>query len=68
METELLRVWQLVSELSDQLAHNHELASSLKNQAVVLKVDQLHISFYPSRTPPTESSRTRGFKFFSPTI
>ncbi|KAJ3570622.1 hypothetical protein NP233_g4280 [Leucocoprinus birnbaumii] len=37
METELLRVWQLVSELSEQLARNQELASSLKSQAVVLK-------------------------------
>jgi hypothetical protein len=38
METELVRVWQLVSELSEQLARNQELASSLKNQAGVLKV------------------------------
>ncbi|KAF5355758.1 hypothetical protein D9756_003704 [Leucocoprinus leucothites] len=37
METELIRVWQLVSELSEQLARNQELATSLKNQAVVLK-------------------------------
>lgn len=38
METELIRVWQLVSELSEQLTRNQELATSLKNQAVVLKV------------------------------
>jgi len=38
METELIRVWQLVSELSEQLARNQELATSLKNQALVLKV------------------------------
>ncbi|KXN90095.1 hypothetical protein AN958_05100 [Leucoagaricus sp. SymC.cos] len=44
METELLRVWQLVSELSEQLARNQELATSLKNQAVVLKV--LHSTSY----------------------
>jgi len=38
METELIRVWQLVLELSEQLARNQELATSLKNQALVLKV------------------------------
>lgn len=37
METELIRVWQLVSELSEQLARNQELATSLKSQASVLK-------------------------------
>ncbi|KAF9453890.1 hypothetical protein P691DRAFT_657776 [Macrolepiota fuliginosa MF-IS2] len=47
METDLIRVWQLVSELSEQLARNQELATSLKNQAVVLKnrADQAYSGF-----------------------
>jgi hypothetical protein len=38
MDNELLRVWQLVHELSDQLAHNQKIASTLQSQAGVLKV------------------------------
>lgn len=38
MDTELLRVWQIVNELSDQLAHNQKLAGTLKSQAGLLKV------------------------------
>lgn len=46
MESELIRVWQLVSELSEQLARNQDLATSLKNQAVVLKVNVCAPSTY----------------------
>jgi hypothetical protein len=38
MDNELLRVWQLVHELSDQLAHNQKIANTLQSQAGVLKV------------------------------
>jgi hypothetical protein len=38
MENELHRFWMLFSDLSDQLSRNQELATSLKNQAVALKV------------------------------
>lgn len=38
MDSELLRVWQLVHELSDQLALNQKIANTLQSQAGVLKV------------------------------
>jgi hypothetical protein len=38
MEGELLRVWQLIHELSDQLAHNQKIANTLQSQAGALKV------------------------------
>jgi len=38
MENELMLVWQVVNELSEQLAHNQKLASALQSQAGVLKV------------------------------
>lgn len=41
MDNELLLVWQVVNELSEQLAHNQKLTSALKSQAGVLKV-KLH--------------------------
>ena len=41
MENELLLVWQVVNELSEQLAHNQKLTSALKSQAGVLKVRTL---------------------------
>lgn len=37
MDNELLLVWQVVNELSEQLSHNQKLASALKSQAGVLK-------------------------------
>jgi hypothetical protein len=41
MDNELLLVWQVVNELSEQLAHNQKLTSALKSQAGVLKVKTL---------------------------
>lgn len=38
LDNELLRVWQLVHELSEQLAHNQKVASTLQSQAGALKV------------------------------
>jgi len=38
MDSDLLRVWQLVHELSNQLAQNQEIASALQSQAGSLKV------------------------------
>lgn len=38
VETELLRVWTLISELSDQLQENREVTADLRAQAEALKV------------------------------
>jgi hypothetical protein len=38
MESELVLVWQVVSELSEQLAINEKLAYNLQTQAGELKV------------------------------
>jgi hypothetical protein len=38
MDSELLQVWQLVHELSDQLALNQKITNTLQNQAGSLKV------------------------------
>lgn len=38
METELLRVWTLISELSDQLQENRDVTADLRAQAEALKV------------------------------
>ena len=37
----LMKIWGTVQELSDQLAHNQKLASSLQAQANSLKVRSL---------------------------
>lgn len=37
-DTDMMRVWHMVQELSDQLAHNHKIVGTLKSQATVLKV------------------------------
>jgi len=44
MEGELLRVWQLVHELSDQLVHNQKIANALQSQAGALKNQAIHAS------------------------
>lgn len=38
MDNELVLVWQVVNELSEQLAHNQKLTNALKSQAGLLKV------------------------------
>jgi hypothetical protein len=38
VETELLRVWNLISELSDQLQENRDVTADLRAQAEALKV------------------------------
>ena len=38
MDGELMRVWQLVHELSEQLAHNQKLTATLQSQARALQV------------------------------
>lgn len=38
MDRELLKVWQLVHDLSEQLAHNQKITASLQNQAQSLQV------------------------------
>ncbi|KIL71654.1 hypothetical protein M378DRAFT_6361 [Amanita muscaria Koide BX008] len=43
METDLLRALQLIQELSDQIAQNHKMASSLYAQTVVVKKDQASV-------------------------
>ncbi|KIY73450.1 hypothetical protein CYLTODRAFT_387109 [Cylindrobasidium torrendii FP15055 ss-10] len=37
MDNDLLRIWQLVHDLSDQLSHNQKLTASLQQQADALK-------------------------------
>ena len=38
MENEVIRVWGLVHELSEQLAENQKIANALQSQATILKV------------------------------
>jgi hypothetical protein len=38
MDNEFLRLWQLVHELGDQLAHNQKITSALQSEAEALKV------------------------------
>ncbi len=38
MDGDLLRIWQLVHDLSEQLAHNQKLTATLQAQANSLKV------------------------------
>ena len=38
MDTDFLRAWQLIHDLSDQLAHNQKLISTLTSQAGALQV------------------------------
>ena len=38
MENEVVRVWGLVHELSEQLAENQRMANALRSQASILKV------------------------------
>ncbi|KAG5652924.1 hypothetical protein H0H81_003067 [Sphagnurus paluster] len=42
MDTEILRVWQLVHELSDQLALNQKITATLQAQAGSLKTQATH--------------------------
>lgn len=38
MENEVVRVWNLVHELSEQLAENQKIANALQSQAGLIKV------------------------------
>ncbi|KAH9065889.1 hypothetical protein EDB87DRAFT_1554865, partial [Lactarius vividus] len=40
----IFRAWQIISDISDQLAHNQKFASSLLSQAESLKVRPPHLS------------------------
>lgn len=42
METELIRAWQLLHELSEQNAHNHKMSLALHSQAGALKDEAGH--------------------------
>ncbi|KAK0500704.1 hypothetical protein EDD18DRAFT_1145496 [Armillaria luteobubalina] len=44
MDGELMRVWQLVHELSEQLAHNQKLTATLQSQARALQTQATHNS------------------------
>lgn len=46
MDSDLLRAWLLVHELSDQLAHNQKMTNALQSRAISLKV-RLHPLPYP---------------------
>lgn len=41
METDLIRVWQLINDLSEQLVHNQKLATNIQVQASELTVGLL---------------------------
>lgn len=57
MDNELLRVWQLISELSEQLAANQKITSNLLSQAGNLKVSILII--YPACNPSTNTEQNQ---------
>jgi hypothetical protein len=64
MDNELFLVWQVVNELSEQLAHNQKLTSALKSQAGVLKVKTLWLystMAYPYELKERASEATTGF-------
>ncbi|KAG7099849.1 hypothetical protein E1B28_001656 [Marasmius oreades] len=44
MDNELVRVWHLINELSDQLAHNYKITKTLQSQSSVLKNESAQIS------------------------
>lgn len=54
-----LRAWQIINEISDQLAHNQKFTSSLLSQAESVKVRVLGIvsSFHPCTPPRKGRSR-----------
>jgi len=58
-DNDLLRVWHLVLELSDQLAQNQKIADALQSQASLLKVSCPSI-FIPQYSPHT-TYRTKPF-------
>ncbi|THV06552.1 hypothetical protein K435DRAFT_743671 [Dendrothele bispora CBS 962.96] len=39
MESELFRVWHLISDLSEQIAHNHKMSKTLQQQTGMLKTE-----------------------------
>ncbi|TDL26397.1 hypothetical protein BD410DRAFT_741712 [Rickenella mellea] len=42
MDSDLLRAWQLIHELSEQLAHNQKIVAALQSQANALKGQAIH--------------------------
>lgn len=49
MENELLRMWQLINELSEQLSHNQKMTATLQSQVQLLKVWATnHFAYYCS--------------------
>jgi hypothetical protein len=40
----IFRAWQIISDISDQLAHNQKFTSSLLSQAESLKVRSPHLA------------------------
>ena len=44
LDSELVRAWQLLNELSDTNSRNRELAANLRNYADALKVPRFAIS------------------------
>lgn len=43
MDTDFVRAWNLIHELSDQLAHNQKMIATLSSQASVLQVGNLSL-------------------------
>jgi hypothetical protein len=38
MDSDLVRAWQLINELSEQLSHNQKIIATLSSQAGILQV------------------------------
>lgn len=48
MDSDLLRLWSLINELSEQLNNNRVIAASLQQQAAQAKVLGSYISVLPN--------------------
>lgn len=55
MEEELMKMWGMISELSDQMQNNRHLANTLQNQASQLRVRD---TLVPARFSYSHSGRS----------
>lgn len=60
LDSDMLRVWHLVQELSEQLAHNQKLVSTLQAHANTLKVSYASLL---SRKLGINSNQTRTMRY-----
>ena len=62
LDSELVRVWHLIHELSEQLAHNQQTTVKLQNQANALKVRTLTACVHDRPTQAEGNIRTGASK------